>query len=414
MEREYSPRLKMLLFFFYFLLTFAAVRLWMYVIETDNVYYETAAAFATMLVISSLYFYYSRLAARHRQHFEEIRSGGAGSQEIDPADLEAAHLRLQLRRMFGDNLDIILQGGPGLSAEMIHRLLRQFTYESLGVRETTCVKVEAADGTDLEAGLMDRAETGRTSKVQFAEECAVCLCDFADGDMLTELPCGHVYHRTCITAWLQNRNLCPLCKKVAVQMTDLAAALPQALADPLPPSAPPSPSSLPPPPMIVAPMPLQTAALQGGAGDGLRAPRPTMPPRWRSYSGPVSPVGNLFGTPSGVFRSSVAASQPGAGAVTLESIEDLESPRSDHSDPSAMTIGAGPVDGTSLPVPPPATVQTGGSEPSSGQPPGPVPAEAAEAGRDDGAGSETYRPGLAGYRALSLNDISDLNSVEGD
>ena len=54
--------------------------------------------------------------------------------------------------------------------------------------------------------------------------CSVCLDDFADSaggpkgggpsgaSRLTVLPCGHVFHRTCIRKWLGNHDDCPLCK----------------------------------------------------------------------------------------------------------------------------------------------------------------------------------------------------------
>lgn len=45
--------------------------------------------------------------------------------------------------------------------------------------------------------------------------CAICLCDFEVGEVLTLLPCGgrHGFHTDCITPWLTERScLCPLCK----------------------------------------------------------------------------------------------------------------------------------------------------------------------------------------------------------
>lgn len=32
--------------------------------------------------------------------------------------------------------------------------------------------------------------------------CAICLCEFEVGEMLTELPCRHRYHPACISQWL--------------------------------------------------------------------------------------------------------------------------------------------------------------------------------------------------------------------
>ena len=36
-----------------------------------------------------------------------------------------------------------------------------------------------------------------------SRRCTVCLEDYNVGDIVTTLPCGHYYHDTCITRWLQ-------------------------------------------------------------------------------------------------------------------------------------------------------------------------------------------------------------------
>ena len=52
--------------------------------------------------------------------------------------------------------------------------------------------------------------------------CAVCLCDFCEGDELRLLPCGHSFHLQCIDKWLHKSKLCekeptcPLCNQSAL------------------------------------------------------------------------------------------------------------------------------------------------------------------------------------------------------
>lgn len=41
--------------------------------------------------------------------------------------------------------------------------------------------------------------------------CAVCLADYADGDKLRHLPCGHHFHTKCADRWLRRNKRCPLC-----------------------------------------------------------------------------------------------------------------------------------------------------------------------------------------------------------
>ncbi|KAJ4767655.1 hypothetical protein LUZ62_078030 [Rhynchospora pubera] len=44
-------------------------------------------------------------------------------------------------------------------------------------------------------------------------ECAICLSEFVDDDILRLLPgCRHVFHTDCIEAWLENHVTCPVCR----------------------------------------------------------------------------------------------------------------------------------------------------------------------------------------------------------
>jgi hypothetical protein len=43
-------------------------------------------------------------------------------------------------------------------------------------------------------------------------DCIVCLNSFQSGDLVTTLPCSHVYHSKCIKDWLKTNPTCPVCK----------------------------------------------------------------------------------------------------------------------------------------------------------------------------------------------------------
>lgn len=45
------------------------------------------------------------------------------------------------------------------------------------------------------------------------KECAVCLSDYEEGDVVRWLPsCGHTFHGVCIDEWLDSKTTCPICR----------------------------------------------------------------------------------------------------------------------------------------------------------------------------------------------------------
>ncbi|KAJ2806907.1 hypothetical protein H4R20_001507 [Coemansia guatemalensis] len=43
--------------------------------------------------------------------------------------------------------------------------------------------------------------------------CAICLCEYDDGDILRLLRCNHHMHQGCVDEWLHINQSCPLCKQ---------------------------------------------------------------------------------------------------------------------------------------------------------------------------------------------------------
>ncbi|XP_039054253.1 uncharacterized protein LOC120196530 [Hibiscus syriacus] len=48
------------------------------------------------------------------------------------------------------------------------------------------------------------------------EPCCICQEDYADGEELGKLGCGHEFHFNCIKEWLVRKNSCPICKNPAL------------------------------------------------------------------------------------------------------------------------------------------------------------------------------------------------------
>ncbi len=55
--------------------------------------------------------------------------------------------------------------------------------------------------------------TAHTACKQLVEDpsCSICLCEYEKGETITQLPCGHLYHDSCLDAWTKNHVRCPLC-----------------------------------------------------------------------------------------------------------------------------------------------------------------------------------------------------------
>ncbi|KAJ4701175.1 RING/U-box superfamily protein [Melia azedarach] len=65
------------------------------------------------------------------------------------------------------------------------------------------------------------------SKVKVGDQCAVCLEDLQDLEeeeeerKLTMMPCSHIFHRSCISRWLEEKISCPMCRR-EIQAVDFA------------------------------------------------------------------------------------------------------------------------------------------------------------------------------------------------
>ena len=45
-------------------------------------------------------------------------------------------------------------------------------------------------------------------------QCGICMDSFYDEEMVKKLPCGHIYHKDCLSQWMQTKNKCPFCDKL--------------------------------------------------------------------------------------------------------------------------------------------------------------------------------------------------------
>lgn len=45
------------------------------------------------------------------------------------------------------------------------------------------------------------------------ENCLICLNNFLKDELITTLPCSHIFHCACIREWISFKKLCPLCRE---------------------------------------------------------------------------------------------------------------------------------------------------------------------------------------------------------
>lgn len=87
------------------------------------------------------------------------------------------------------------------------------TYEELEhtVAEVTQkIATLERENADLRAS-KDQYEAGKQKFI--STSCSICLGSFYDYQDKALTRCDHVYHKQCITTWLKNHPICPLCRK---------------------------------------------------------------------------------------------------------------------------------------------------------------------------------------------------------
>ncbi|XP_078070824.1 E3 ubiquitin-protein ligase Praja-2 isoform X11 [Mustelus asterias] len=56
------------------------------------------------------------------------------------------------------------------------------------------------------------------------QSCAICCSEYVKEEKVTELPCHHLFHRPCVTLWLQKSGTCPVCRHILTSTLTEAAS----------------------------------------------------------------------------------------------------------------------------------------------------------------------------------------------
>ncbi|XP_041087427.1 E3 ubiquitin-protein ligase Praja-2 [Polyodon spathula] len=116
--------------------------------------------------------------------------------------------------------------------------LAQAMEAALAHLESLAIDVEQAHPPATEE-IIDRLPQVAVLEDHHGQEqcCAICCCEYMKDEIATELPCRHVFHKSCVTRWLQKSGTCPVCRHVlSPALPDCAVATTFVLDHDTPPS----------------------------------------------------------------------------------------------------------------------------------------------------------------------------------
>lgn len=137
---------------------------------------------------------------------EERKTKGAGTVEnAKPAPPVASETRHALHSQNAPSTFAEDQALVSLLISLQHRDLSPEDYDLL-----LRLDEQVAPKT-VSKNLLSSFKTDNASEADCCQQCAVCLENYALGQLRKFLPCQHVFHASCIEMWLENSSLnCPL------------------------------------------------------------------------------------------------------------------------------------------------------------------------------------------------------------
>ncbi|KAA0035774.1 E3 ubiquitin-protein ligase RNF181-like protein [Cucumis melo var. makuwa] len=168
--------------------------------QTPRIPYHNALVYLTLRQLQSPLFYIT-------QFLSSLNIRPAASQSM--ARQIASHI-LQMPDRNGDrNFHIIAE------VDFIRVIWLELEEQSMGAgAEETVVFDEAPPALKRGVGKARGERLKSEEKVEDLGDCSICLDELScEKREVIRIPCGHVYHESCIFKWLKNHNSCPLCRK---------------------------------------------------------------------------------------------------------------------------------------------------------------------------------------------------------
>jgi len=123
-----------------------------------------------------------------------------GSARINARDLRIGLSDEQARRL--NNAATLLQILEAQLREELNNLQHAFT------------EAEARKVKPLSRTMLDNLKSTNLTVDMLCDQpsCPVCSEDYVVGEVVTKLPCSHIFHRPCVLPWLETRRTCPICR----------------------------------------------------------------------------------------------------------------------------------------------------------------------------------------------------------
>ena len=67
--------------------------------------------------------------------------------------------------------------------------------------------------TDDELDRLQRRAMSEEDISRLGQGCIICISGFVMGEIITTLPCSHIFHADCLTTWLMINGVCLLCNR---------------------------------------------------------------------------------------------------------------------------------------------------------------------------------------------------------
>ena len=170
--------------------------------------------------------YTEELLRRHVERRREVHAAAQTGWEISDALIAMAD-SIGLRNRLGNPYALILEGHELADDELLVR------YQAANRRTRALGRLCAESNREVNA-LIEHAQNKRRRFERLRRErallaisisehhinnnntitssCPICTFDFKLEEEASQVQCGHLYHRPCISEWLDYNNTCPVCR----------------------------------------------------------------------------------------------------------------------------------------------------------------------------------------------------------